>query len=439
MYTVYNIYMIQHWHCQRHGLSGWNGDTCPRQFLSLCIQSTQTFVRSQKISSMLLPLTCFGISYGADKFIKFLRFVLLSFCIMLTCSLRLQLLLLLLSVRQADCHQRVRRKSQVLAQSVLGNLQNKELCPKAMLTMIKYDQCCWHIYKLMSCDVQMCDLFLMSKMSKLPGAKRRWNRCNDCNGRWYHKTPKVRHPIDAIQNPSGLSWEDARNTLPGRLLGILAQALDILRLIFRCHDTSAAIHGCSHSFSVRVSLSLQLQSAGVNDVHVLLWRFWPTRPGAFFRIAERFWTLGISWNFGSRHHGWILWLRSFVGQRPSSRLKWGTLHSELKLSMSTLSVATRDSFWHTLTIFDYIIPFKAVFQYDDYWNFVQWPWLFLVFAQAQWQIQAQTLTLPIAKKARHHQTVTMKRSVPQCLKKWFIACETRTQLEVRTEDLIIIS
>ena len=34
----------------------------------------------------------------------------------------------------------------------------------------------------------------------------------------------------------------------------------------------------------------------------------------------------------------------FVGQRPSSRLKWGTLHSELKLSMSTLSVATCDSF-----------------------------------------------------------------------------------------------
>lgn len=152
-----------------------------------------------------------------------LRFVLLSFCIMLTCSLRLQLLLLLLSVRQADCHQRVRRKSQVLAQSVLSNLQNKELCPKAKLTMIKYDQCCWHIYKFMSCDVQMCDLFLMSKMSKLPGAKRRWNRCNDCNGRWYHKTPKVRHPIDAIHCCEVRSKRNCLKILhgfPGKMPGI---------------------------------------------------------------------------------------------------------------------------------------------------------------------------------------------------------------------------
>lgn len=188
-----------------------------------------------------------------------------------------------------------------------------------------------------------------------------------------------------------------------------------------------------HSFSVRVSLSL-LQSAGVNDVHVLLWRFWPTR-----RVFSDRWAMntGNFWDqiTASRHI--TAEFCGFVGQRPSSRLKWGTLHSELKLSMSTLSVATCDSFWHTLTIFDYI-SFKAVLQYDDSWNFVQWPWLFLVFAQAQWQIPAQTLTLPIAKKALHHQTVTIKRSVSQCLKKWFIACETRTQLEVRTEDLIII-
>lgn len=117
----------------------------------------------------------------------------------------------------------------------------------------------------------------------------------------------------------------------------------ILRLLFRCHDTSAA-HGCSHSFSVRVSLSLQLQSAGVNDVHVLLWRFWPTR-----RVFSDRWAMntGNFWDqiTSSRHI--TAEFCGFVGQRPSSRLKWGTLHSELKLSMSTLSVATCDSFWHT--------------------------------------------------------------------------------------------
>ena len=272
--------------------------------------------------------------------------------------------------------------------------------------------------------------------------------CNDCNGRWYHKTPRsgirlMRFTVAKFVRNETVSksftvflgrcqeyvtWKASWN------LGPSLRHPQILRLLFRCHDTSAA-HGCSHSFSVRVSLSLQLQSAGVNDVHVLLWRFWPTR-----RVFSDRWAMntGNFWDqiTSSRHI--TAEFCGFVGQRPSSRLKWGTLHSELKLSMSTLS---RCNMRFILTYFDYLwlyYSFKAVLQYDDSWNFVQWPWLFLVFAQAQWQIPAQTLTLPIAKKALHHQTVTIKRSVSQCLKKWFIACETRTQLEVRTEDLIII-
>ena len=128
---------------------------------------------------------------------------------------------------QADCQQRIHRKSKELADGVLKNWQNNdsEVC------------CMWCLNLVTTCSVKSCQVWVakLSCASLQGDGWRDWSCGRDWSSK--RKTSEVRymtffchifvtsrHTLFFVT----VSWWKTRNTLPGRLLGILVPASDFV-------------------------------------------------------------------------------------------------------------------------------------------------------------------------------------------------------------------